>query len=337
MQRALPPPPQQAAPPSAPAAEPVKLPPAARAGAGSAGSGSSSEAASEASSSSLSLAEGPELEEEADPADAQRCPAAGPAAAACQAAREPAQLELACHAAYHPSYQVPVLYFEVRRSTAAGSSVHPAMRGPAIPPASSFRPDAGSGAQRRAAGAGGGAGGPSAAAASGGWRAALHCRHAGGALCLLGSPLSMLCAAAAKAPLLARPQSKCCRPACLQEHPFLHCPFFLLHPCQTAVTMQLLRGPAEGGGCATAAAAAGGGQAAAAAAGAAATAAGQAAPEAVVEAAAAGGQAAPEQAAAQPPQASPLRYLLAWLSVAGQVLGLRLPAQLWRGLAEPPP
>lgn len=56
--------------------------------------------------------EGPEAEEDAnaDPADARQ---QGAAAAGAAGAASEHRLSLACHIAYHPSYQVPALYFEV--------------------------------------------------------------------------------------------------------------------------------------------------------------------------------------------------------------------------------
>lgn len=78
-----------------------------------------------------------------------------------------------------------------------------------------------------------------------------------------------------------------------QEHPFLRRPFFQQHPCQTDAVMRLLRGQGDASGDGTAAGSAGG------------------------------------RSAAAP---SLLRYMLAWLSVAGPPLGLRVPLDLWRAV-----
>ena len=113
-------------------------------------------------------------------------------------------------------------------------------------------------------------------------------------------------------------------PACLwlQEHPVLHRPFLMLHPCQTQAIMQLLTEAAESG--AVAAVAAGAGAAVEQDQGSSAAAPGPAAP----------GPAAPDDIAAPGAAGTAaertLLYLLAWLSVAGQPLGLGLPTQLWR-------
>ena len=90
-----------------------------------------------------------------------------------------------------------------------------------------------------------------------------------------------------------------------QEHPLLRRPWAMLHPCQTEALMALLLPAAEGGPA--------GGTAAVHATAAHATA-------TAVTAAAAG--AAPNQ---------PLRYLLAWLSLAGAPLGLRVPPDVLAG------
>jgi hypothetical protein len=82
---------------------------------------------------------------------------------------------------------------------------------------------------------------------------------------------------------------------CVQEHPFLCRPFFMLHPCQMETMMQLLTEP------------------------------GHNQPHADNSGAAA--PADPGAAALGPPKL--LRYMFAWLSMAGQPLGLGLPADLW--------
>lgn len=122
-----------------------------------------------------------------------------------------------------------------------------------------------------------------------------------------------------------------------EEHPFLHRPFLMLHPCQTGAIMQLLTdGRANREATALPAACA-------------APAAGLSTTKAAVAAAAAGGleeiQAADSEghgcgalpaapagkalAATGRGSRCALRYLLAWLSVAGQPLGLGVPAELW--------
>ena len=78
----------------------------------------------------------------------------------------------------------------------------------------------------------------------------------------------------------------------------------MLHPCQTQAVMQLLAETDEAGEVAAAAAAAK-----------------QGGPSDAAPAAAPGDAAGRRHT---------LRYLLAWLSVSGQPLGLGLPAQLWR-------
>ncbi|EFN54044.1 hypothetical protein CHLNCDRAFT_136113 [Chlorella variabilis] len=89
------------------------------------------------------------------------------------------------------------------------------------------------------------------------------------------------------------------------EHPLLRRPFYMLHPCQTEAIMQLLTNPEDDSQL-------------------------DGAP-----AAAAAGSREATGATALPPQAAPaahgrmLRYLLAWLSVAGQPLGLSPPVELW--------
>lgn len=94
-------------------------------------------------------------------------------------------------------------------------------------------------------------------------------------------------------------------PLPLQEHPLLRRPFYMLHPCQTEAIMQLLTNPEDDSQL-------------------------DGAP-----AAAAAGSREATGATALPPQAAPaahgrmLRYLLAWLSVAGQPLGLSPPVELW--------
>ena len=94
-----------------------------------------------------------------------------------------------------------------------------------------------------------------------------------------------------------------------QDHPLLHRPFYLLHPCQTEATMQLLapRPPAAAAPEAAAAAAAG-------------------------EEASPAGEPAPAAEAATAAAAAgwACRYLLAWLSVVGQPLGLRLAPSLFQ-------
>lgn len=90
-----------------------------------------------------------------------------------------------------------------------------------------------------------------------------------------------------------------------EEHPLLRRPFYMLHPCQTEAIMQLLTNPEDDSQL-------------------------DGAP-----AAAAAGSREATGATALPPQAAPaahgrmLRYLLAWLSVAGQPLGLSPPVELW--------
>ena len=104
----------------------------------------------------------------------------------------------------------------------------------------------------------------------------------------------------------------------MQEHPFLHRPFLMLHPCQAQAVMQLLtETPETGAGAAAAKAAAEQGTGSAAA-----------APGVAAPGGASPGAAAPGVAGTAADRT--LRYLLAWLSVAGQPLGLGLPATLWR-------
>ena len=90
------------------------------------------------------------------------------------------------------------------------------------------------------------------------------------------------------------------RPAVTQEdHPVLHRPFYLLHPCQTRSVMALLRGEpaADSGG----------------------------------EAAASGQRQGEEEAAAE---AEGLHYLAAWLCVVSQPLGLSPSPAEWRALLK---
>ena len=108
----------------------------------------------------------------------------------------------------------------------------------------------------------------------------------------------------------------------MQEHPFLHRPWFMLHPCQTAANMQLLTEQQRGAEPASAAAVAVPAAAVASAA------------EPAMQTKRAGtGEHAAAAARAEHSQAGrpcSLRYLLAWLSVVGQPLGIRVPPDLWQ-------
>lgn len=77
------------------------------------GNGSSS-----SGSSVLDLSGEKEEEEDAEPADPASAAAAAsqPCSDGPQQERQRRRLSLALHIAYHPSYQVPVLYFEVSRA-----------------------------------------------------------------------------------------------------------------------------------------------------------------------------------------------------------------------------
>ncbi|PSC71902.1 ubiquitin-like-conjugating enzyme ATG10 [Micractinium conductrix] len=123
-----------------------------------------------------------------------------------------------------------------------------------------------------------------------------------------------------------------------EEHPLLRRPFFMLHPCQTPAVMALLLEPearpdeaSSRRVCCSGAATES--PAAAAAAAAAARAAGRAAATVVaapgVDGSLPHAHPVPPGAAAAPASGAALRYLLAWLSVAGQPLGVAPPAELW--------
>jgi hypothetical protein len=81
----------------------------------------------------------------------------------------------------------------------------------------------------------------------------------------------------------------------VQEHVLLGRPFFMLHPCQTEAVMQLLQRGAE---------------------------------VSASEPPSLPGT-GPAAAAGPAEQQASLQYLLAWLSAAGQPLGLDVPAALW--------
>ena len=149
-------------------------------------------------------------------------------------------------------------------------------------------------------------------------RAFLLCTRSGAALTAAATPYLFLCWP--------------------QEHPLLRRPFFMLHPCQTPAVMALLLEPearpdeaSSRRVCCSGAATES--PAAAAAAAAAARAAGRAAATVVaapgVDGSLPHAHPVPPGAAAAPASGAALRYLLAWLSVAGQPLGVAPPAELW--------
>ncbi|KAL4856372.1 Ubiquitin-like-conjugating enzyme [Chlorella vulgaris] len=189
--------------------------------------------------SSSSSSEDETQQEEEDPACA--LPAANSAAAT-----------LVCHIAYHTSYRVPVLHFEVIPASGAPLSLAETLA--ALP-------------LLRQAAAG-------------------------------SSPDTVVTQEASSS---RRGLAACAAVRCLPgvhdgvEHPLLGRPMLMLHPCQTEAVMKLLvegeDEEAQPAGC---------------------------------------GSAAPASRAAPSAGQRPLlRYLLAWLSVAGQPLGLSPPAALW--------
>ena len=120
----------------------------------------------------------------------------------------------------------------------------------------------------------------------------------------------------------------------LQPHPLLGTPWFGVHPCRTADLMALLLpGGANGSGFRESVDPLGSSPAGNGNAGGAAGSRGGARGGAgnSVKARAAAGYGTVKQEADWP-----LRYLLAWFSVVGTAVGLRLPAAVWQLAARPP-